>query len=40
MFEFLRIQYQLGRVTVEQLARLVMLGRITQSEMDQIVGDN
>ena len=38
MFEFLRIQYQLGRVTVEQLQRLVTLGRITQGECDQIVG--
>ena len=39
MFEFLRIQYQLGRVTVEQLQRLVTLGRITQDECDQIVGN-
>ena len=39
MFEFLRIQYQLGRVTIEQLRWLVTLGRITQGERDQIVGN-
>lgn len=38
MFEFLRIQYELGRVTIAQLQRLVTLGRISQDEYSTIVG--
>lgn len=37
MFEFLRIQYSLGRVTADQLQSLVSMGRITQDECDQII---
>lgn len=38
MFEFFRIQYEMGRVTCTQLHRAVALGRITQDDYSQIVG--
>jgi uncharacterized XkdX family phage protein len=39
MIEFLTIQYRMGRVTEAQLQRAVELGRITQAEYEQIVGN-
>ena len=36
MINFLRIQYQIGRVTDEQLNRLLELGRITEDDIKVI----
>ena len=36
MINFLRIQYQIGRVTDEQLLRLLELGRISEDDIKVI----
>ena len=38
MFEFLRVQYQLGRLNDTQLVRYVQAGCITAAEYKQICG--
>ncbi len=38
MFEFLRVQYELGRLDDMQLARYVQAGCITAAEYKQICG--
>ncbi len=38
MFEFLHVQYQLGRLNDSQLARYVQAGCITEDEYKQICG--
>ena len=38
MINFLRIQYQIGRVTDEQLLRLLVFGRITEDDIKVIKG--
>ena len=38
MINFLRIQYQMGRVADEQLLRLLELGRITEDDINEIKG--
>ena len=38
MFEFLRVQYELGRLDDAQLARYVQAGCITAAEYKQICG--
>ncbi len=38
MFEFLRVQYELGRLDDTQLARYVKAGCITAAEYKQICG--
>ncbi len=39
MVNFLKLQYQLGRISEEQLDRLVEMGRITQEELEEIKGE-
>lgn len=39
MINFLKLQYQMGRVTDEQLKRLVKLGRITEDDIKVIKGE-
>ena len=36
MYEFVRIQFTLGKIGTEQLAKLVTLGWITQAQADAI----
>lgn len=36
--EFLKIQYQIGKVTADQVQSLVLKGKITQQEADIIKG--
>ena len=38
MINFLKIQYQMGRVTDEQLLRLLELGRVTEDDIKVIKG--
>ena len=38
MINFLRIQYQIGRISIQQLNDLVDQGRITQEEYNFITG--
>ena len=38
MFEFLRVQYELGRLNDAQLAKYVQAGCITAAEYKQICG--
>ena len=38
MYEMVRQMWQLGRITAEQIARLVTLGRITAEQGEAIVG--
>lgn len=38
MIEFLRIQYRLGRVTDEQLDKLIINETITKKDKDYIIG--
>ncbi len=38
MFEFLRVQYELGRLNDAQLAKYVQAGCITADEYKQICG--
>ncbi len=38
MFEFLRVQYKLGRLNDRQLVRYVQAGCITEDEYKQICG--
>ncbi len=38
MINFLRIQYQMGKVTDEQLLRLLELGRISEDDIKVIKG--
>ena len=38
MINFLKIQYQMGRVTDEQLNRLLELGRISEDDINEIKG--
>ena len=38
MINFLKIQYQMGRVTDEQLNRLLELGRISEDDIKVIKG--
>lgn len=37
MIEFLKLQYQMGKLTVEQLERLVTVGRITAEDKTLIL---
>lgn len=37
MFEFLKIQYQLGNIDVAYLDRMVAKGRITEEEKNLII---
>lgn len=39
MIKFLKIQYQIGKITKEQLDSLVEKGKITQDDVDEIVKD-
>ena len=39
MINFLRLQYQMGRVTDEQLRILLELGRITEDDIKVIKGE-
>jgi len=39
MVNFLKLQYQLGRISDEQLDRLVEMGRITEQELLEIKGN-
>ena len=39
MINFLKLQYQMGRVTDEQLGRLLELGRITEDDIKVIKGE-
>jgi len=36
--EFLKIQYQIGKVTADQVQSLVLKSKITQQEADIIIG--
>lgn len=38
MFEFLKLQYEMGKITVESLQGLIGK-RITQADFDAIVGE-
>ncbi len=38
MFEFLRMQYRLGRLDAAGLARYVTSGRITEAQRQDIIG--
>ena len=37
MIKFLKIQYQIGKITKEQLVSLVEKGKITQDDLDEII---
>ena len=37
MINFLKIQYQIGKITKEQLDSLVEKGKITQDDLDEIM---
>ena len=37
MIKFLKIQYQLGKITKEQLESLVEKGKITQDDVNEII---
>mgnify|MGYP001449020241 FL=1 len=39
MINFLKIQYQIGKITKEQLDSLVEKGKITQDDVNEIVKD-
>lgn len=39
MINFLKLQYKMGRVTDEQLNRLLELGRITEHDITVIKGE-
>lgn len=40
MIKFLKIQYRLGKITDEQLQKMVADGKITEAEYMKIVGEN
>ena len=37
MVNFLKLQYKMGRITIEQLEALVVQGRILQEDLDFII---
>ena len=39
MINFLKIQYQIGKITKEQLDSLVEKGKFTQDDVNEIVKD-
>jgi hypothetical protein len=39
MINFLKIQYQMGKITDEQLRRLLELGRINEDDIKVIKGE-
>lgn len=39
MINFLKLQYQMGKISDEQLLKLVKVGRISEDEMKEIKGE-